>query len=102
MELVVTGPGPSVAVPVPVPPSVPLGVPIAGNTTSIEITCNGGASEGIVKGLYMNGIPRGQFLAEDTSVDDGVNGIGVGDGFHDYLIAGFVACNHQGVLPVGR
>jgi hypothetical protein len=24
------------------------------------------------------------------------------DGFHNYLLAGFVSCNHQGVVPEGR
>ena len=54
-----------------------------------------------MKGLWFRYGPGGQFVAEDTPSLNGNHGIGVGDGFHDYLIAGFVSCNHTGVLPAG-
>ncbi len=41
-------------------------------------------------------------MGEDSTADGGKNGIRSGDGFHDYLIAGFVSCNHTGLIPVGK
>ena len=59
--------------------------------------------EGIVKGLYFSvGVSGGQYVGVDTSSSAGMNGIGVGDGYHDYLVAGFVSCNHTGIVPKGR
>ena len=56
----------------------------------------------VVKGIYYPYGAAGQFVADDTASARGVNGISVGDGFHNYLIAGFVSCNHSTTLPAGH
>ena len=55
-----------------------------------------------MKGRFLSNGPRGEFNGDDPQLNDGANGIRVGDGFHDYLLAGFVSCNHVGVLPPNR
>ena len=33
---------------------------------------------------------------------DGSNEIEFGDGYHNYLLAGFVSCYHNNIIPAGR
>ncbi len=58
--------------------------------------------EGFVKGLATSSGQSGQFVGDDPTSTAGVNAIRIGDGFHDYLLAAFVSCNHSGVIPPGR
>ena len=43
-----------------------------------------------------------QYIGEASSAHDGANGIAVGDGYHNYLLAGFVSCTHGGIIPGNR
>ena len=53
LQLIITGPGPTIPVPIPVFPLGNRGTIVAGSTTSIEITCDGGPS-GIFDGYVAS------------------------------------------------
>ena len=58
-----------------------------------------------IKGLYsdpITGMGYGQFVGYDSDWQSGVNGIEVGDGYHNYLVVGIVSCNCKGVVQAGR
>ena len=60
---------------------------------------------GFIKGLYSNpgsGAAFGQFVGEDSDWNGGVNGVEVGDGYHNYLIVGIVSCNCRGLIDPSR
>jgi hypothetical protein len=61
--------------------------------------------QGFVKGAFSdakNGVGYGQYIGLDSESGGGVNGIRVGDGYHNYLVAGFVSCSCTGLLEPGR
>ena len=39
-----------------------------------------------------------EWCLRDRTAQGGVNGIEVGDGYHDYLVAGIVSCNCKGLV----
>ena len=64
----------------------------------------GGPNDGFVKGVPVlrGGGGLGTFVGEESRLDNGANGIRVGDGNHDYLIVGIVSCNHANLNEVRR
>jgi hypothetical protein len=54
-----------------------------------------------VKGLFSGNTATGNFVGEEAD-PGGKNGIRLGDGYHNYLLAGFVSCNHNGMIPADR
>ena len=54
-----------------------------------------------IKGIETSASQRGGYIGE-APAPTGAQGINVGDGFHDYLLAGFVSCNHNNIIPRGR
>ena len=54
-----------------------------------------------IKGVEKDGKQLGGFVGEAPG-PSGANGINIGDGFHDYLLAGFVSCYHNNIIPKGR
>ena len=64
-----------------------------------------GVFNGYIKGLYSNSVTGagfGQFVGYDSDWQGGVNGIEVGDGYHNYLVVGIVSCNCAGLIDPGR
>lgn len=106
--------------PSPTPPSSPPGVILSNNIAAqvIEYTCEGGPDgvfEGISKGNEINTpatttigtigakFVKGMYLAaksDSGSPEPGRNGLRIGDGFHDYILASFVSCNTD-AIPAG-
>jgi hypothetical protein len=79
------------------PPFSPRGTVLLATPSTLVVTCDSGGAmtEGFVKGLLYGSVARGQFPGEDARYEAGMHGIRVGDGYHDYLLAGFVSCNHS-------